>query len=229
MQSVITPSITILVVEDDEEMLRLEGTLLQKEGFGVVEFTSTKGVYAQLQQQNIDLIVIDRTLPNLDGINFVRFLRDNGVQIPIMFVTDKTQDLEVEEGFECGGDDYLKKPFNPKEFIYRIKSLLKRNNFHEQKRVSYRDITLDLNNRKVYVAAQEVSLTKLEFNLLSFFIQNKNSILERDYLLHHVWRDKSDAQKRKVNVTINRLRNKIDPDNTKHYIEPIWGIGYKFI
>jgi len=229
MQNVIAPSITILVIEDDEEMLEFERTLLEKEGFDVVECVSTKGVYAQIQQQTIDLIVIDRTLPNLDGVNFVRFLRDNGVQIPIIFVTDKSTDSQVEEGFESGCDDYLKKPFNPKEFIYRIKSLLKRNHFREQKRVGYRDITLDLNNRKVYVAAQEVSLTKLEFNLLSFFIQNKNSILERDYLLHHVWRDKSDAQKRKVNVTINRLRNKIDPDNTKHYIEPIWGIGYKFI
>ncbi|MBN2824368.1 MAG: response regulator transcription factor [Campylobacterales bacterium] len=229
MQSIINSLATVLVVEDDSDTLDIERFYLHKEGFRVLEFASTKGVYTQLQKQNVDLIVMDRTLPNLDGVDFVRYLRDNGIQTPIIFVTDKISDSEVEEGFECGGDDYLKKPFNPKEFIYRIKSLLKRNNYQVLKRLSYRDITLDINTRKVYVQQQEIHLTKLEFNLLSFFIQNKNTILERDHLLNFVWRDNNQAHKRKVNVTINRLRNKIDPDNTKHYIEPIRGIGYKFI
>ncbi|MBN2824472.1 MAG: response regulator transcription factor [Campylobacterales bacterium] len=229
MQSTINLLATVLVVEDDKDTLELQRFHLQKEGFKVLEFNSTKGVYSTLQKQNVDLIVMDRTLPNLDGTDFVRFLRDNGILIPIIFVTDKIKDYEVEEGFESGGDDYLKKPFNTNEFIYRVKSLLKRNSYQENKRLKYRDITLDINTRQVFINEDEVDLTKLEFNLLSFFIQNKNSILERDYLLHHVWKDKNGEHKRKVNVTINRLRNKIDPDNTKHYIEPIRGIGYKFI
>lgn len=229
MHNTIHPLATVLVVEDDTETLELERFHLHKEGFRVLEFDSTKGVYPTLQKQNVDLIVMDRTLPDLDGADFVRYMRDKGVQTPVIFVTDKIKDYEVEEGFESGGDDYLKKPFNANEFIYRIKSLLKRNSHKEYERLSYRDITLDINSRKAYVADQEVDLTKLEFNLLSFFIKNKQSILERDYLLYHVWNDKNGTQKRKVNVTINRLRNKIDPQNSKNYIEPIRGIGYKFI
>jgi len=228
MRNSLNPLATVLVVEDEREILELERFHLHKEGFRVLEFDSTKGVYASLQSQNVDVIVMDRTLPDIDGAIFVRYIRDKGVQTPVMFVTDKTKDYEVEEGFESGGDDYLKKPFNANEFIYRIKALLKRNNHQEYERLNYRDIVLDINTRKAYVANQEVDLTKLEFNLLSFFLKNKHSILERDYLLYHVWDDKNGTQKRKVNVTINRLRNKIDPDNNKNYIEPIRGIGYKF-
>jgi len=228
MKDSVNPLATVLVVEDERETLELERFHLHKEGFRVLEFDSTKGVYKTLQKQNIDLLVMDRTLPDVDGADFVRYIRDKGVQTPVIFVTDKAKDYEVEEGFESGGDDYLKKPFNANEFIYRIKSLLKRNHHQEYERLSYRDILIDLHTRKAYINEENVELTKLEFNLLSFFIKNKHSILERDYLLYHVWDDKNGTQKRKVNVTINRLRNKIDPDNNKNYIEPIRGIGYKF-
>jgi len=223
------PSATILVVEDDIELLELEQMALSKENFNVIALHSTRGVDTTLKSEMVDLIIIDRTLPDVDGVDFVRYLRDKGLDTPIMFVSDKVLDHEVEEGFASGGDDYLRKPFNINELIYRVKSLLRRSNHLNYEQLNYRDIVLDLNNRKCYVDNQEIDLTKLEFNLLSFFIKNKHAILDRDALLYHVWGDKLGTQKRKVNVTINRLRNKIDPTNTKDYIEPIRGIGYKFI
>jgi DNA-binding response OmpR family regulator len=229
MKGTVHASATILIVEDDTQILALEQVALDKENFQTFGFRSTKGVDLALKSRSIDLIVMDRTLPDIDGADYVAYLRKKGIETPVLFVSDKVADHEVEEGFASGGDDYLRKPFNINEFIYRVKSLLRRSNHLHYDQLSYRDITLDLNSRKSYVANEEIELTKLEFNLLTFFIKNKNAILDRDYLLYHVWGDKSGTQKRKVNVTINRLRNKIDPDNSKNYIEPIRGIGYKFI
>ncbi len=217
---------TIIVIEDDNELLELEKFHLEKEGFKVLGFNSTKNVESTLEQE-IDLMIVDRKLPGIEGSDFIRYIRDKGVQIPVIFVSAKAKDNEIEEGFLSGGDDYLRKPFNTNELIFRVKAILKRTNALQHKRLTHRDIIMDLNSRKTYVQENEVILTKLEFNLLSFFIKNKHKILERDYLLRYVWNDNELKQKRTVNVTINRLKKKIDPENNKEYINPIHGIGYK--
>ncbi len=222
----IQPLATILIVEDDSELLELETYHLEKEGFKVLGFSSTKGVEKSLD--GVDLMVIDRKLPDIDGCDYVRYLRDRGIYIPVIFVSAKVSDAEIEEGFLSGGDDYLRKPYNIKELIFRIKAIINRTNrMHTCQRLTFRDIMIDVDNRKCYISNKDINLTKLEFNLLSFFIEHKNKILERDYLLRQVWGDEELKQKRTVNVTINRLKKKIDPTNEKGYIEAIHGIGYK--
>lgn len=223
----IDPVATILIIEDNEDLLEIEEFHLMKEGYCVIGVTSTKEVESMLEQ-GVDLMLVDRTLPQVEGSEFVSYLRDKGVTIPVMFVSAKDTDKEIEEGFLRGGDDYLRKPFNMKELLYRVKAILRRTNAIEHDRLIARDIIMDFNTRKTYIESDEVELTKLEFELLSLFIKNKNRALEREYLIQNIWHESEDIQKRTVNVTINRLKKKIDPQENKEYIVPVRGIGYKF-
>jgi len=227
MKKNIDPIATILIIEDNEDLLELEEFYLVKEGYRVIALTSTKEAESILKQ-GIDLMLVDRTLPRVEGSEFVRYLRNKGVTTPVMFVSAKDTDKEIEEGFLRGGDDYLRKPFNMKELLYRVKAILRRTNAIEYERLTARDIVMDFNTRKTFIESNEVELTKLEFELLSLFIKNKNRALEREYLLQNVWNDNDATQKRTVNVTINRLKKKIDPKEDKEYIVPVRGIGYKF-
>jgi len=228
MDGNIDPIATILIIEDDEDLLELEEFQLVKEGYRVIGVTSTKKVETILEEENIDLMLVDRNLPRVEGSEFVKYLRDKGSAIPVMFVSAKDKDEEIVEGYMCGGDDYLRKPFNMKELLCRVKAILRRTNSIEHERLIARDIIMDFNTRKTYVENSEVELTKLEFELLTLFIKNKNRALDREYLLQNVWNDNESTQKRTVNVTINRLKKKIDPYEEKEYIIPVRGVGYKF-
>jgi DNA-binding response OmpR family regulator len=127
-----------------------------------------------------------------------------------------------------GADDYITKPFNMKELLLRIKALLRRTSKKvEEGILAYRDLVLDRSSRTLSVDGKSVDVTKLEFNLLSEFILNKNSVLDRDYLLENVWDGAEEYQYKTVNVAINRLKEKIDPDKSKNYIQTVRGIGYK--
>jgi DNA-binding response OmpR family regulator len=163
----------------------------------------------------------------VEGSEFVQELRDIGYQIPVIFVSAKDHDKEIEEGFLRGGDDYLTKPFNMNELLLRVRSILKRTMGNSEGRLIYRDITLELDERKIYIGGEEVKVSKLEFELLLYFVRNKNSVLNREELLDAVWGDDENKQEKTVNVTINRLLKKIDPDKSKAYIEPVRGVGYK--
>lgn len=228
MHNNIDPIATILIIEDNEDLLKLEEFHLIKEGYKVIGVTSIKEVEPILEQENIDLMLVERTLPHIEGSEFVRYIRDKGVTLPVMFVSAKDKDDEIEEGYLSGCDDYLRKPFNMNELLYRVKAILRRTNYIEYDRLIARDIIMDVNTRKTYVENNEVELTKLEFELLTLFIKNKNRALDREYLLQNVWNDNESTQKRTVNVTINRLKKKIDPWEKKEYIVPVRGIGYKF-
>ncbi len=216
----------ILIIEDEEDLLELLEYNLQKAGFETVGFLSTKNVKQLLLEERVDLMIVDRNLPNVEGSEFVQSLRKEGINIPTIFVTAKDRDSDIEEGFERGGDDYLTKPFNMKELILRIKAILSRISPAIMDKIEYRDIYLDMKSRKTYVAKKEIDLTKLEFELLKTLIENKNTVLNRELLLSQVWKDETFFQDKTVNVAINRLKKKIDPDGTKEYIKSIWGVGY---
>lgn len=217
---------TIVIIEDEEDLLELLEYNLNRAGFETIGFLSTKNVKKLLKEEKIDLMIVDRNLPHIEGSEFVKQLRDSGINIPTIFATAKDADEDIELGFERGGDDYLTKPYNMKELILRIRAILKRTNPTCLAKVEFKDIVLNMQTRKVYVAKDEIDLTKLEFDLLATLIQNKNSVLNREYLLTHVWKDETYFQDKTVNVAINRLKKKIDPQGTKEYIKSVWGIGY---
>lgn len=221
-------SIKIVVVEDEEDLLELLEYTLQKEGYEVIGFLNTKNVEQMLVEEDIDLLIMDRNLPGVEGSEFVESLRRDGFATPVIYLSAKDMDSEIEEGFLRGGDDYITKPFNMKELVLRIKALLKRTTKKIKEGIlSHKDLVLDLSSRTLGVDGKNVDVTKLEFNLLAEFIINKNNVLDRDYLLEHVWGDGEEYQYKTVNVAINRLKEKIDPDKTKDYIQTVRGVGYK--
>ncbi|MDD3854272.1 MAG: response regulator transcription factor [Sulfurimonas sp.] len=221
-------NIKIVVVEDEEDLLELIEYNLSKEGYEVIGFLNTKTVQRMLVEEDVDLLIMDRNLPGVEGSEFVQALRKDGFTTPVIYLSAKNLDSEVEEGFLRGGDDYITKPFNMKELILRVKALLRRTTKKiEDGTLVHRDLVLDKSSRTLSVDGKIVDVTKLEFNLLSEFILNKNSVLDRDYLLENVWDEGEEYQYRTVNVAINRLKEKIDPEKTKDYIQSVRGVGYK--
>jgi len=217
---------TILIIEDEEDLLELLEYNLQKAGYETLGFLSTKNVEQCLQEESIHLLIVDRNLPNIEGSEFVASLRKKGFEQAVIFVTAKNSDAQVEEGFLRGGDDYVTKPYNMKELLLRIKAILARTVPENKSILSYRDLTLDLEAHLLHVEGKAVELTKLEFDLLRTLIENKKSVLTRDFLLEHVWKNDEFFQDKTVNVAINRLKQKIDPNKNKEYIKSIWGVGY---
>ena len=222
--------IEIIIIEDEEDILELIEYHLHKDGYRVNGFLETKNVEQFLEEEMPSLMIIDRNLPQIEGTEFVRYIRQKGYDIPVIFLTAKSKDIEIEEGFEAGADDYITKPFSPNELRLRVKALLKRSGaLEKQNRLKHKSLTIDLNKNDLYIDEQEVSLTKLEFKLLYTFMKNKNKALTRDFLRDEAWGIEGESiNDNVVNVAINRLKNKIDPDNVHHYFEPVWGVGYKF-
>jgi len=222
--------IEILIIEDEEDILELIEYHLSTEGYRVTGFLSTENVEQFLEEETPSLMIVDRNLPGMEGSEFVSYLRDIGYAIPVIFLTAKDKESELEEGFDAGADDYITKPFRPVELKLRVKALLKRYGvLSRQKRLKYKNITIDLEDQKCFSDEAPVFLTPLEFKLIKTFIENVDKPLARDFLRAKVWDDEGEGvNDNAVNVAINRLKNKIDPKNAHHYFSPVWGIGYTF-
>lgn len=217
----------IVIVEDEEDILELLEYNLQKEGYETVGFLNTKTVVQLLEEEPVDLLLMDRNLPGSEGSEFVQELRQNGIQTPVIYLSAKNKDSDIEEGFDRGADDYITKPFSPKEVAMRVKAVLKRTKTgFSQENISYRDIVMNPQTREVKAGTLNVELSKLEFDLLLTLIKNQNVVLDRDFLLEHVWGGDDIYQDKTVNVAINRLKDKIDPNKDKEYIKTVRGVGY---
>lgn len=217
----------IVVVEDQEDVLEILEYNLTKVNYEVMGFLNTKNLEQALDEEKVDLLIMDRNLPGIEGSEFVESQRDRGFSTPVLFLTAKDKQSDIEEGFLRGGDDYMTKPFNMNELLLRVKAILRRTApAVDLGVVVYRDIHLHTNRREVIIEDKTINLTKLEFDLLLIFIKNKSSVLNRDFLLEHVWKSDEFFQDRTVNVAINRLKEKIDPTKEKIYFKTIRGVGY---
>ncbi len=222
--------IEILIIEDEEDILELIEYHLNKEGYRVTGFVSTQNVEQFLEEETPDLMLVDRNLPGMEGSTFVSYLREVGYTIPVIFLTAKDNDFELEEGFEAGADDYMIKPFSPKELTLRVKALLKRSGaLTPHSRIKHKELILDIANKALYLNDSPISLTSLEFKLLYTFMKQIEKPLTRDFLREEVWgTDGEGVNDNAINVAINRLKNKIDPQHKAKYFHPVWGIGYMF-
>ncbi|ASM39893.1 response regulator transcription factor [Campylobacter sp. RM12327] len=214
----------IAVIDDEEDIIDLLEYNLKKAGYEVVGFLNTTKIEKFLNEENVDLLIVDRNLKDIEGSDFVRELRAKNYTIPVIFLSAKTTNNEKLQGFDAGGDDYITKPFNIDELIARIKAVLKRTS-KNSKTYEYRDIFIDTQSREILVENKHIELTKLELNLLIELIKNKNVVLSRDYLLQTIW-DGENTNDKTVNIAIKRLREKIDPNKNKNYIKSIRGEGY---
>jgi len=219
----------ILVVEDDNDMLELLEYNLSSAGFDVLGFLNTKNVRSALQQEEIDLILMDRNLPDIEGGYYVEMLRSKNINTPVIFLSAKASLEEIKEGFLKGADDYITKPFDIEELVLRIKAVLKRSHSELKEKlgdIEYKDMRLDLNLHRAYIDNNAVTLTNLETALLQILLTNRGKVLDRDFLLKFVWKDSENIHPKTVNVAIKRLKEKIDPMKEKDYIKTIRGVGY---
>ena len=214
----------IVIIEDEQDLLELLEYQLGKE-YEATGFLHTKRVREFLDEEGADLLIVDRNLPGTEGSEFVKSLREEGYEIPVIFLTAKDKESDIEEGFERGADDYIVKPFNINELKLRIRAILRRTKPKSSEKILYKDIEIYPQRGEVFIGGEEVYLTNLEFRLLLELVTNRCRVLSRDYLLEHVWGDLK--QERSVNVAIKRLKTKIDPDRDKNYIESVRGVGYK--
>jgi len=231
MQNINTKSnIEIVIIEDEPDILELLEYHLQKEGYSVMGFLSTENVEQFLEEESPALMIVDRNLPKVEGSEFVSQMRELGYDIPVMFLTARDKESDLVEGFRSGGDDYMTKPFSSKELIVRIEALLRRSGVTMGDKVKYRDLVLDLQQQLLFIDARPIDVTKLEFRLLHTFIKNPHQTLDRDFLRDEVWGDDAvDFHDKTINVAMNRLKKKIDPDASKEYFTPVWGVGYKLV
>lgn len=217
-------NIEIVIIEDEEDILELLEYHLEKAGFQTMGFTSTGKVEQFLEEEHPSLLIVDRNLPLVEGSEFIAQMREKGYDVPVIFLTAKDTDKAIDEGFLRGGDDYITKPFRMNEVLHRVKAILRRTGFTEQTKLKHRDLLLDVESQILIINDKSIKLTKMEFNLLHTFIKNPNKTLKRDFLLEEV---SEESQGKTINVAINRLKNKIDPEGNKGYITSVWGVGYK--
>ncbi|QOR62084.1 response regulator transcription factor [Sulfurovum sp. ST-21] len=223
-------NIEIVIIEDEEDILELLEYHLNKEGYRVTGFLSTENVEQFLEEESPALMIVDRNLPGIEGSEFIAYLREAGYNIPVIFLTARDQEKDLEEGFRSGGDDYMTKPFKTKELLLRIEALLRRAGVSSNDKVKYRDLVLDMHQHTLSIEGKQIDLTNLEFRLLHTFIKNPHQPLDRDFLREEVWGDDStDFHDKTINVAMNRLKKKIDPTGEKEYIAPVWGVGYKLV
>ncbi len=216
---------TVLIVEDEEDILDLIEYTLTKAGYETIGCLDTSNVQAILDEEQIDLIIMDRNLPGLEGSVFIQNMRNEGYNQPVIYLTAKDSSDDIIEGFDRGGDDYITKPFNIDELKARIKAILKRT-VKDQEVLRFRDIVYKANSKTFYIDNEKIKLTHLEHDLFLAFLKNQNILLSRESLLEDVWPDSFDKKLKTVNVAIKRLKEKIDPSGEKEYIKSVRGEGY---
>ena len=219
----------ILVVEDDKEIQELITYFLTKEGYEVDRASDGLEGLKLLKENKNDLVVLDLMLPNLDGKNFTKIVRDISSEYGepvIIMLTAKTEIEDVLDGLEIGADDYMKKPFDPRELVLRIKKFLKTTD-REIKNEKYRfkDIEIDESRHMVTANGEEVELSKKEYDLLLLLIKNRDLVITRERILDKVWNSNYYSGDRTVDVYISKLRDKIP--ELSGCIKTVKGVGYK--
>lgn len=225
---------TILVVDDEEPIQELLRFNLEKEGYFVRVAKDGQEALQHVENDQPDLIVLDLMLPGMDGLEVCRKLRANPKfqQIPIIMLTAKGEEFDKVLGLELGADDYMTKPFSPRELLARIKARLRRPNLQEEtnEQIIIRgELRVDVTGFRVHVRGEETELTPKEFELLRVLVAHPGKVYSRDELLERIWGYEYDGDTRTVDVHVRHLRLKVerDPSNPE-YIETLRGIGYRF-
>lgn len=213
----------VLVVEDERGILNFLKDGLQEENFAVdTALDGNMGLELSLTN-DYDIMLLDWMIPGNSGIEICRQVRKNNIETPIIFLTAKDTIKDVVFGLEAGANDYIKKPFEFEELLARIRVQLRKNN-NENSELTFRDIRLNIDTHQVFKNDSEITLTQKEFSLLEFLIRNKGKVCTRTRIIEHVWDIHFDSDTSVIDVYINFLRKKLDPD--ANYISTIRGVGY---
>ena len=224
----------ILIVEDDPDIGELVRINLQDAGFRTQTSTEGKGGLQAALDGAFDLVVLDIMLPGIDGLEVCKRLRQAKPDVPILMLTSKSEEFDKVLGLELGADDYMTKPFGVREFVARVRALLRRSApaapaEAAAARLQRGGLDIDPDKRAVGLDGRAVELTAKEFDLLFLFASHPGRVYCREQLLENVWGYQYRGYEHTVNTHINRLRAKIEPDPAKpRYILTVWGVGYRF-
>jgi len=223
------PSTKILIIEDEQDVIDLLTLNLRKAGFTLSTATDGAAGLRQAREESPALIILDLMLPRMPGLEICKVLKTDIAtrQIPIIMLTAKAEEIDRIVGLEFGADDYVTKPFSPRELVLRINAILRRGKGEvaEEKKLSIGSITLDPSRHHVAVAGKSVRLTSVEFKLLSMLMQRQGRVQERDRLLNEVWGYESAIDTRTVDTHVRRLRKKLGKASAA--IETVRGFGYR--
>lgn len=219
----------ILLVDDEPHIIELAELYLSKEGYRIESAGDGAMALAAIQQHNPALVVLDLMLPELDGYEVCRRLRAEDNPVLIIMLTARDDDVDKIVGLEMGADDYMTKPFNPKELVARVKALLRRSSRQKESKgpLHLNDLTIDPARREVSVNGEQIALRTQEFDLLMAFAEHKGLVLERPQLLRLAWGYEYYGETRTVDVHVAHLRKKLAASQAK--IETVTGVGYKLV
>ncbi len=221
---------TILVIDDDESLRDTIGVMLEAEGFRPILVADGVGGLEQAFSAKPNLILVDLRMPGMSGVDVCKRLRASGAKTPVIVLSALGDEIDKVLLLEIGADDYVVKPFGTRELLARIRALLRRTAQDPAPALSFADVEVDLDQRVVRRAAEEVRLTRAEFNLLAFFLQNPGRALSRDVILNSVWGYESFPNTRTVDAHVVRLRQKLEPDpETPRHFLTMHGVGYRFL
>jgi DNA-binding response OmpR family regulator len=226
----------LLVVDDDQGLRELLHEYLSAQGFDVATVADGVAMERYLQESSVHLVILDLMLPGEDGLALARKLRARG-NLPIIMLSARGDDVDRIIGLEVGADDYLAKPFNPRELLARIRAVLRRNEEVTEQVSTVEDSAvhhfgkykLDANTHSLFKDSVEIALTAGEFNLLNIFVAHPNKVLSRDQLMDLMKGYERSPFDRSIDIRITRLRRKIEADpSTPEYLRTVWGEGYMF-
>ncbi len=221
----------ILAVDDEKDILDLVSYNLRKEGFEVETSLNGEEALRQVKKHHVDLIILDLMLPGIQGMEFCKMLKksDKTAGIPVIMLTAKGDEMDKVLGLEVGADDYITKPFSPREFTARVKAVLRRTREKPsvEKIIEIGDLVINTGTYEVTKKGRSIKLSATEFRLLLFLVERKGRIFSRDMLLDAVWKDEAFVEPRTVDVHIRRLRAQIeDEPSSPKYVKTRRGIGY---
>jgi len=221
---------TVLVVDDEPIVRDVVVRYLEQEGYRTLQAADGDTARELLEHEEPSLVVLDLMLPGTDGLALCRWIRGRS-QLPVIMVTALGEESDRLTGLELGADDYLTKPFSPKELVARVKAVLRRsqNGTPKAERIDIADLSIDAGRRQVTRAGEPLALTALEFDLLWFLAGHPNQVFTRRELMDNVWGYSSALDTGTVTVHVRRLRAKVedDPAHPRH-LETVWGSGYRF-
>lgn len=226
----------ILLVDDEIPILNMIEVVLKKENFCNVFWASTgKDAIKVCEEMEPDIIILDVMLPDMEGYEVCRLIREKSM-VPILFLSAKSEEIDRIISFKVGGDDYITKPFSPKELVARVSAMLRRQNFYESTRneekrnqIAFGNCVIDLEKRELYVDSKLIEMPAKEYFLLEYMVQNSNITLSKEKLISKVWGYEYDGYDNTVMVHIRRIREKIEkePSNPR-YLVTVKGRGYRF-
>lgn len=218
----------ILIVEDNKELLETISNELDNYFETEVCRDGEEALY-MINQNIYDLIVLDLMLPNLGGMEILKSMRDVNIDIPVLILTAKEELGDKVEAFKIGANDYLTKPFYMEELVARVYAILRTNGkIKDENSLKFKDMYMDINNRKVFINNEEIELQNKQFNLLEYFLLNKGSILLKEQIYDRIWGIDSDATIEIVEVYVSNLRKKLNKFNYDKYIKTKRKVGYMF-